>query len=104
MTTLAQIWTERARKEGIEIGIEKGIERGRQEGIERGRQEGMRQGIIFGIETVLEVKFGVEAKPLLSQIRNIRDIDVLQNIQSFLKAAKTVDEVKSFITPYARTS
>ena len=88
MTTLAQIWTERARQEG------------RQEG----KQEGLWQGLIYGIEAIIDIKFGAEAKPLLAQISNIRDIDLLQNIQSFLKTAKTADEVKSYLTPYAQTS
>jgi len=73
MTTLAQIWTE------------------------RGKQEGM----LSGIETILEIKFGDEGQTLLTQIRSIRDIDMLQKIQSFLKIAKTAEEVRSFITPYA---
>jgi len=65
-------------------GIKKGLEQGREEG----REEGHGQGLVEGIESVLEIRFGEEAVSILSQIRQLSNVQVLEQV---LQAAKTID-------------
>jgi len=68
------------------IGIKKGIK----QGIEQGLEQGIKQGIELG----LELKFGNEGLLLMPEISEIDDLDVLKAIQSGIKTAKTLDELR----------
>jgi flagellar biosynthesis/type III secretory pathway protein FliH len=72
------------------IGIKKGIE----QGIEKGIEIGMKQGILSGIEFGMELKFGSESLQFMPEISKIEDINVLKVIQTKIKTAKTLDEIK----------
>jgi len=59
-------------------------------GIKKGFRQGIKQGIEFG----LELKFGSEGLLLMPEISEIEDLDVLKAIQSGIKTAKTLDELR----------
>jgi hypothetical protein len=61
----------------------------------RAKQEGVREGILSGIEITLEIKFGNEGLKLVPEIAQIEDVDVLKNIQSGLRHANTIDELRA---------
>ena len=91
--------------EGMERGMEKGREEGREEGMERGREEGMERGIEKGIEKgelkragkvileVLEARFDLVHKETISELKKIKEIEVLEIL---LKKAVVVESVKEF--------
>ena len=51
-------------------------------------RHGHEQGLLEGIESVLEIRFGTEAAPILKKIRELSNVEVLRKI---LQAAKTID-------------
>jgi len=53
-----------------------------------------KQGIKQGIELGLELKFGSEGLLIMPEISEIEDLDVLKAIQSGIKTAKTLDELR----------
>ena len=60
-------------------------------------QEGRREGLLSGIEVALDVKFGADGLALMPQIAAIDDVVQLQTIQSALRTAATVDDVRRLI-------
>jgi len=56
---------------------------------------GMKKGLLKGIELGLEVKFGAEGLKLLPEIRELKDLEVLQNVlRGVFKTATTLDQVR----------
>ena len=78
-------------------GIKKGLEQGREEG----REEGHRRGLIEGIESVLDIRFGAAAESMLSKIRLLSGVEVLEQV---LRAAKTVDRPEDIAAVWAAKS
>ena len=74
----------KGREEGLEEGLEKGLEKGREEGLEKGREEGLEkgreEGLLAGIEVALRIKFGQTALALMSEIRQIDDVELLRTV------------------------
>lgn len=71
------------------FGIEKGIE----QGIQQSRQQ-MKQILLEGIELGLELKFGESGLSLLPEISLLEDIEQLRAIQTGLRTASTVEELR----------
>lgn len=67
--------------------------------IEQGRQQGIREGLLAGIELGLELKFGSAGLPLLPEIYEIEDVDVLRAIHKGLKTVTAVDELCHIYQP-----
>jgi hypothetical protein len=59
-----------------------------------GIKKGFEQGIKQGIELGLELKFGSEGLLIMPEISEIDDLDVLKAIQSGIKTAKTLDDLR----------
>lgn len=64
-------------------------ELGIQKGIEQGRAEGRVAGLLDGIALVLELKFGDVAAPLITELRQLTDLALLDAILAQLKTAAT---------------
>jgi predicted transposase YdaD len=58
-------------------------------------QEAFEEGKLEGIEMVLDSKFGIEGLHLMPEIRNVKDINILETIIAALMSAKTIEEVRS---------
>ena len=75
-----------------------GIEKGKR----LGEQKGLREGLMSGIELGLELKFGVSGQTLVTEIREIDDVKILESV---LSALKTVDSLEALRQVYrSRTS
>jgi hypothetical protein len=61
----------------------------------RAKQEGVREGLLSGIEVTLEIKFGSEGLTLVPEITQIDDVELLKKIQSGIRHANTIDEVRA---------
>jgi hypothetical protein len=59
------------------------------------KQEGVREGLLSGIEVTLEIKFGSEGLTLVPEITQIDDVELLKKIQSGIRHANTIDEVRA---------
>jgi hypothetical protein len=63
-------------------------------GREAGFEEGLREGLLAGIELGLNLRFGPTGLRLLSEIRQITDVDLLRSIQKAIVTAATPDELR----------
>jgi hypothetical protein len=83
------------------IGMEKGRLQGRKEGKQEGRLEGKIEGKLEGIldslQTVLEVKFGVDGLAVYKKVKKIKELDTLKTVLEAIKIAKSPDEVLKVI-------
>lgn len=70
-----------------EEGIEKGIQEGRQEGVVR--------GLLEGIASVLEIRFDQVPEPIMREIRQLTDAELLRKV---LQQAKAVDRPEQLRT------
>ncbi|NEQ26822.1 MAG: Rpn family recombination-promoting nuclease/putative transposase [Microcoleus sp. SIO2G3] len=75
-------------QEILREGLQQGLQQGRQQGLE----QGMREGLLLGIALGLELKFSAEGLELLSELREIEDVELLREIS---EAIKTVDSLES---------
>jgi len=82
-------------QEAIMGPVQKAREEGFREGMQQGMQQAIQQKTMEGIQLGLELKFGVQGLELMPEIRQIQNIDVLQNIFEGLKVAKNLEELKS---------
>jgi flagellar biosynthesis/type III secretory pathway protein FliH len=76
------------------IGIEKGLKQGLQQRFKQGREEGIRQGLLKAIELGLELKFGAKGLHLLTEIKKIRNINILENISNAIKTANNINDIR----------
>jgi hypothetical protein len=72
------------------VGREKGIE----EGKALGRSEGLLEGTLKGIESCLELKFGVAGLELMPDIREIHDHVVLEKVLHAIRAADSPEDLR----------
>ncbi len=63
-------------------------------GIEKGKKEGATGGLLKGIETSLEIKFGAEGLEIFPEISQIQDVDVLEAILTGIKTKNTLEELR----------
>lgn len=73
--------------------------KGREVGLVEGREEGLKQAIA----DILEIKFGVGALRLGSQIEPIASVEVLQKIRAGLKQAQSLEEAEAVILAHAQS-
>lgn len=69
---------------------------GIEQGLAQGRTEGAIGGLLRGIATALEIKFGPASADLLPRIQEISDPARLEAILDTIKTAATLDEVRAF--------
>jgi hypothetical protein len=62
-----------------------------------GIKKGLREGLLVGIEAILEVKFGLAGRKLMP-LTGPLDADELKKLTRFLKKAKTLDEVRDYLS------
>lgn len=70
------------------------LQEGQQLGIQQGLQQGMRQGLLSGITLGLELKFGSAGLQLLPEIREIKNVELLEAIAEAIKTVSTLDELR----------
>ena len=73
---------------------EKWYKQGKQEGIQEGEQKGIREGLYRAIDLELQVKFGKEGESLFKKIRQIKEIEKLQEIIILLGKGVTLHEIE----------
>ena len=56
---------------------------------------GLRKGLLTGLEVALEVKFGDEGRHVADELREVRDVAVLEAVAERLRTAASVDEVRA---------
>ncbi|MEO0842581.1 MAG: hypothetical protein AAF063_27265 [Cyanobacteria bacterium J06643_5] len=56
--------------------------------------QGEKKGLISGIERGLEVKFGSEGLELMSEISQIKNVDLLRLIQQELWTINSLEEIR----------
>jgi len=54
----------------------------------------MEKGLLKGIELGLEVKFGAEGLKLLPEIRELSDLQVIEEVLQAIKTATTPEQVR----------
>jgi hypothetical protein len=64
---------------------------------------GINKGIKQGIELGLELKFGNEGLLVMPDINKIEDLDVLKAVQSGIRTAKTLDELRKIYQSISAT-
>ncbi len=67
-----------------------GIEKGKR----LGEQKGLREGLMSGIELGLELKFGVSGQTLVTEIREIDDVKILESVLSALKTVNSLEALR----------
>jgi predicted transposase/invertase (TIGR01784 family) len=78
----------------IDFAFNKGLSEGIEKGIEKGKVEGSRESLLLGIQLGLELKFNSDGLKLVSEIKKIADIAILQKILSGIKQAKSITEIR----------
>lgn len=68
---------------------------GHDAGHAEGLDEGERKGLLAGLELALDIKFGPAAAALMTEIRRIEDLELLQTVGERIRVATTVDEVRA---------
>ena len=63
-------------------------------GLERGLAQGREEGLLAGIEVALRIKFGQSGLALLSEIRAIDDVGLLQTILDAVPQAESPDAMR----------
>jgi hypothetical protein len=64
-------------------------------GLEQGRTVGRAEGLRKGIALAAKIKFGAASEPLLPEIGEIADPDVLEAIVARLETATTIEEIRA---------
>jgi hypothetical protein len=67
---------------------------GMEKGMEKGLEQGLKRGLLIGIESVLEIRFGRDGLNLLPEISKIEDVNLLKAINTRLKTANNLDELR----------
>jgi hypothetical protein len=67
---------------------------GMEKGMDKGFKQGTRNGLLMGIDSLLEFRFGSEGLRLLPEISKIEDVDVLKAINLGLKTVKNLEELR----------
>jgi hypothetical protein len=80
-------------KQGIQEGFQQGIQEGIQQGLQQGLQKGKIEGVIEGKQEslikILEIRFGEIEESLRERIKNIREVEKLNNL--LVSAIKVAD-------------
>jgi hypothetical protein len=58
----------------------------------------LRQGLLLAIALGLELKFGSQALELLPEIREIENVELLEEIREAIKTVHTLDELRQIYT------
>ena len=69
------------------------IEREREEG----RKQALREGLLGAIEFGLEIKFGARGKRLMSRVRRIKDLAILEDFRRALKTASDLAALRRLL-------
>jgi len=85
-------------RSALREGLEKGRQKGREEGREEGREKGREEGLLEGIAVVLQAKFGSAGRKLGPKVRALGALSELRRFARFLKSAKTLDEVRTYLS------
>jgi predicted transposase YdaD len=93
-TPLAQRLRTLGKTEGITEGKAEGKAEGITEGINIGKTEGILEGLLDGLEVALDIKFGIEGLRLMTDLRRIKDINILKVVRSMLKAVNSPEELR----------
>jgi predicted transposase YdaD len=91
MSNFIEVWFERGKQAGLQEGKLEGMLEGKLEG----EQEGIKKGLLDGLETALDIKFGIEGLRLMSELHNIKNVELLQTLRSAVKTANTPQELRS---------
>jgi len=67
------------------------------EGREEGRESGLRDGLLEWIAAALD-RFGQPGRKLLAKARRVKDVNELRRLSQFAQAAKTLDEVRRYLS------
>ena len=66
-----------------------------------GASKGVRQGLLQAIELGLELKFGVDALSIMSEVSQIDDIEQLRAIKEGIKTVTSIKELQKIYQPNA---
>jgi len=95
VATLAQKWIEQGIMQGMERGLKQGIKQGLAQGLERGQEEGKRYGLLKAIQMGLEFKFGAEGLRLYPEVRQIKDVGMLEALSDSIRLVSNPEELRS---------
>lgn len=87
-------WTELARRQALEQGLQQGLETGRQQGLEAGRQQGLQQAKVENLLLVLRMRPQLGLSPELEQA--VRALTDTARLDAALAAALTASSVEEF--------
>ncbi|MBF0344012.1 MAG: hypothetical protein HQL06_07260 [Nitrospirae bacterium] len=62
-----------------------------------GKREGILEGRLEGIEMLLEIKYASKGLELMDMIRNIDDLDKLNELKVLIKRSDTADELRAML-------
>jgi hypothetical protein len=62
-------------------------------------ERGKKEGLLDGLETALDIKFGMEGIHLMPELRNINSLETLQFLRSAIKTANSPQELRSIYAP-----
>ena len=65
---------------------------------EQGIHAGVAQGLLEGIETVVEFRFGDSARPILEEIRKLTSIDTLRTVLQRAKTVERAEELRAWLS------
>ncbi|MBF0343904.1 MAG: hypothetical protein HQL06_06695 [Nitrospirae bacterium] len=94
------------KREGLIEGQKKGLIEGQKKGLIEGQKkgliEGQRKGLIEGIEMALEIKYGSKGLELMDMVRNIHEIERLNQLKVLIKRSGTPDELRATLVDILR--
>lgn len=62
--------------------------------LQQGEKIGEKKGLLVGISTGLEFKFGTEGLQLMSEIEALESLETIEAILKVMKTVKTIDELR----------
>jgi predicted transposase YdaD len=65
-----------------------------QEGEKRGEEQGKKAGLLSGIATILELKFGVNGLQLMAEIQTLDQVELLETVLTSLKTVESLEELR----------
>jgi hypothetical protein len=76
---------------------------GREKGKEEGLQQGLQQGLLEGIEAWLNEKFGPAGRQLMSEVREIHDLELLRKVLDALSKSASPEDLRKLWKPGRRS-
>ena len=95
--TLAEQFYENGKRDGILLGKQEGLQEGLLEGRQEGLHEGLLNGFLSSIELTLTTKFGESTTKYMTELRKIKDVELLKDLFRRIQSAQSLTDVEKIL-------